>query len=95
VSKYDIKIDSVYGWGEGHSCPPGLQIGWSAKGIGFGTLTFTDLGDGKFSVDHECMSREFCTAVFAALLDAAYPVDPEESREAAEAELRARMKEGK
>jgi hypothetical protein len=96
VSKYEVKIDGTYGWGEGlEQCPPGFQISWSAKGIGFGTLTVQQTGDGTFTLDHECMSREFCAAVFEALLEAAYPVGPEETRESAEAALRAKMKEGK
>jgi hypothetical protein len=75
---YEITINSICGWGKHWSQhaedssdqePGGFVISWSAKGIGFGELTVGMDGQ-VITVDDECMSREFCDAVMAKLLDA-------------------------
>jgi len=75
---YEITINSIHGWGKHWSLcaedgsdqePGGFVICWGAKGIGFGELAVGM--DGKvITVDDECMTREFCDAVMAKLLDA-------------------------
>ena len=47
----------------------GFVIRWSAKGIGFGEVTFyTDKSDGQFKVDTECMDKIFLMALFHELI---------------------------
>ncbi len=43
-----------------------IIIGWSAENIGFGQLTLVQYEEGKFDIDSECMSKEFCNDVLAA-----------------------------
>lgn len=45
------------------SSPRGLTFWWSRKDIGFGSLYMGIGQDGKFVVDTECMSPEFCAEI--------------------------------
>ena len=42
----------------------GIVISWSARGIGFGEVTFS-FKNGKIEMDTECMSNEFVLALLA------------------------------
>lgn len=48
-----------------HELSAGMVISWSAKGIGFGQITIAKhKDDGKWYVDDEHMSAEFCASIF-------------------------------
>ena len=47
-----------------------IRVGWSAENIGFGEFIF-QVGVEKVELDSEMMSKEFCLAVFAFLLEKA------------------------
>ena len=42
----------------------GINIAWSAKGVGFGEVNFS-IKEGKIEMDTECMSNEFIIALLA------------------------------
>jgi hypothetical protein len=76
----DIKIQGVHietEYKEGD-----IDIKWSAHGIGFGHLAFSQQSDGQITCMNEDMSREFCKAVLTKLVDVAiFPEEPDEPRE--------------
>ena len=58
----NVKIDSVLFIPEG-----GMLVQWSDKSLGFGEVLFWN--NGSKVIDSECMSKEFCMAIMAKLID--------------------------
>ncbi len=66
MKEYDIRINYV------HFNENNIVIGWSAKGIGFGTQTVYRIASEdaeSFYIDTECMSESFRDAVFKAAFE--------------------------
>ena len=55
------------------------SVGWSAKGIGFGSFYFfekkDDDGEIRLYCDNECMSREFIKKMLCVMVDEAIMLD--------------------
>ena len=73
---YDIMIHFLSGFR--HNGRTGFVLGWGAKDIGFGELTFVSSADldehgfptqTEWKCDNECMGRDFVKAVLAKLGD--------------------------
>lgn len=67
-----VVVDKVWGkWGrkDRRGNKGGFYVHWSAKGIGFGELTFFMGFDGKLHCRSECMGRNFVKKALAALVD--------------------------
>lgn len=63
----EAEVDSF--WGPYESNNGGMDIHWSTVSAGFGRLTIHITKDGKLKAETEGMSKEFCKAVFAKLVD--------------------------
>jgi len=66
-------------WGEWHKeefgNKGGINLQWSAKGIGCGHITMIIDNDGKLVLETECMSKNFVKKAFCALIDRAIEVE--------------------
>lgn len=53
TKRYHIKINYI------HFKPDAMEIGWSAKNIGFGVLTIREDDNGSYYVETETMGKNF------------------------------------